>query len=116
MNNLNWVDNDLKVACAHGAFSSLFSLNDWKKKTAATSSTCQTQNKIQSWRVIPTLKVGYFVFAGGWVTCVTLNFDWLLPKLPFALIGSCVNFLLRQPIQERKRVKQVTNPKRKGKA
>ena len=103
MNNLNTVDNDLKVACAHGAFFSLFSLNDWKK-TAATSSTCQMQNKIQSWRVIPTLKVGYLVFAGGWVTCIILNFDRLVPKLPFSLIGSCVNFLLRQPIRERKRV------------
>ena len=103
MNNLNTVDNDLKVACAHGAFSSLFSLNDLKKLLLLPQPV-KRKNKIKSWRVIPALKVGYLVFAGGWVTCVILNFDWLLPKLPFALIGSCVNFLLRQPIQERKRV------------
>ena len=75
-----------------------------EKKLLLLPQPVRRKNKIQSWRVIPTLKVGYLVFAGGWVTCVTLNFDRLVPKLPLALIGSCVNFLLQRPIRERKRV------------
>ena len=81
-----------------------YSLEMTEKKLLLLPQPVIRKNKIQSWRVLPVLKVGYFVFAGGWVTCGTLNSDWLLPKLPFALIGSCVNFLLRQPIRERKRV------------